>query len=56
MKSHYKSFFELTSKTAVVTGAVGILGQRILQRARRIWCAGGGGDLDQDRCTAFAES
>jgi len=26
MKSNYKTLFELTGKTAVVTGAVGILG------------------------------
>ena len=28
MNSHYRNFFELKGKTCVITGAVGILGQR----------------------------
>src|SRR5271165_6579187 len=54
MKSHYKGLFELNGKTAVVTGAVGILGQRFCQGLAEFGAQVAVVDLDLDRCTAFA--
>ena len=54
MKSSYKSLFELNGKTAIVTGAVGILGQRFCKGLAEFGAQVVVADLDQDRCTAFA--
>lgn len=54
MKSIYKSLFELTGKTAVVTGAVGILGQRFCRGLAEFGAHVVVVDLDLERCTAFA--
>jgi NAD(P)-dependent dehydrogenase (short-subunit alcohol dehydrogenase family) len=54
MKSHYKSFFELNGKTAIVTGAVGILGQRFCRGLAEFGAQVAVVDLDLDRCVAFA--
>jgi NAD(P)-dependent dehydrogenase (short-subunit alcohol dehydrogenase family) len=54
MKSNYKSLFELTGKTAVVTGAVGILGQRFCRGLAEFGAHVAVVDLDVDRCTASA--
>jgi NAD(P)-dependent dehydrogenase (short-subunit alcohol dehydrogenase family) len=55
MKSYYKSLFELGGKTAVVTGAVGILGQRFCRGLAEFGAQVVVVDLDSDRCTAFAQ-
>ncbi|MGA9471781.1 MAG: SDR family oxidoreductase [Terriglobales bacterium] len=54
MKSSYKTLFELTGKTAIVTGAVGILGQRFCRGLAEFGAQVVVADLDPDRCTAFA--
>jgi len=54
MKSQYKSLFELNGKTAVVTGAVGILGQRFCRGLAEFGAQVAVVDLDSDRCIAFA--
>src|ERR1700734_944730 len=54
MKSHYRNLFELKGKTAVVTGAVGILGQRFCRGLAEFGAQVADVDLDLDRCTAFA--
>src|ERR1035441_252758 len=54
MKSHYRNFFDLSGKTAVVTGAVGILGQRFCRGLAEFGAQVAVVDLDTDRCTAFA--
>jgi NAD(P)-dependent dehydrogenase (short-subunit alcohol dehydrogenase family) len=54
MKSHYRDLFELNGKTAVITGAVGILGQRFCRGLAEFGAQVAVVDLDQDRCTAFA--
>jgi NAD(P)-dependent dehydrogenase (short-subunit alcohol dehydrogenase family) len=55
MKSSYKSLFDLTGKTAVVTGAVGILGQRFCRGLAEFGAQVAVVDLDPERCTAFAK-
>jgi NAD(P)-dependent dehydrogenase (short-subunit alcohol dehydrogenase family) len=55
MKSSYRNLFELKGKTAVVTGAVGILGQRFCRGLAEFGARVAVVDLDQDRCTGFAE-
>lgn len=54
MKSSYKTLFELTGKTAIVTGAVGILGQRFCRGLAEFGAQVAVVDLDPERCTAFA--
>lgn len=54
MKSSYKALFELTGKTAIVTGAVGILGQRFCRGLAEFGARVAVVDLDPERCIAFA--
>jgi NAD(P)-dependent dehydrogenase (short-subunit alcohol dehydrogenase family) len=54
MKSSYKSLFDLAGKTAVVTGAVGILGQRFCRALAEFGAQVAVVDLDLDRCMALA--
>jgi NAD(P)-dependent dehydrogenase (short-subunit alcohol dehydrogenase family) len=54
MKSQYKNLFELNGKTAIVTGAVGILGQGFCRGLAEFGAQVAVVDLDQARCTAFA--
>src|SRR5271170_587024 len=54
MKSHYRNLFDLRGKTAIVTGAVGILGQRFCRGLAEFGAQVVVVDLDLDRCTAFA--
>jgi len=54
MKSSYKTLFELTGKTAIVTGAVGILGQRFCRGLAEFGAQVAVVDLDLERCDAFA--
>ncbi len=55
MKSHYRNLFELHGKTAVVTGGVGILGQRFCRGLAEFGAKVAVVDLDRDRCNALAE-
>jgi NAD(P)-dependent dehydrogenase (short-subunit alcohol dehydrogenase family) len=55
MKSHYKNQFDLSGKTAVVTGAVGILGQGFCRGLAEFGAGVAVVDLDQERCSKFAE-
>src|SRR5579871_6458810 len=54
MKSHYREFFNLGGKTAIVTGAVGILGSRFCRGLAEFGAKVVVVDLDQERCSAFA--
>ena len=54
-KSHYRNFFDLSGKTAVVTGAVGILGQRFCRGLAEFGANVALVDLDLERCTALAK-
>jgi len=54
MKSSYKNLFELSGKTAIVTGAVGILGQRFCRGLAEFGAQVVVVDLDMERCTTFA--
>jgi NAD(P)-dependent dehydrogenase (short-subunit alcohol dehydrogenase family) len=54
MNSHYKSLFDLTGKAAIVTGAVGILGQHFCRGLAEFGAHVAVVDLDLDRCAAFA--
>ncbi len=54
MNSHYKSLFDLTGKTAIVTGAVGILGQHFCRGLAEFGAHVAVVDLDLDRCAGFA--
>jgi NAD(P)-dependent dehydrogenase (short-subunit alcohol dehydrogenase family) len=53
-KSHYRNFFDLSGKTALVTGAVGILGQRFCRGLAEFGANVALVDLDLERCTALA--
>jgi len=55
MNSQYRNLFELKGKTAVVTGAVGILGQRFCRGLAEFGAQVAVVDLELDRCAAFAE-
>jgi len=55
MNSRYKSLFELRGKRAIVTGAVGILGQHFCRGLAEFGAQVAVVDLDMDRCTRFAE-
>ena len=55
MKSQYKALFELKGKTAIVTGALGILGQGFCRGLAEFGAQVAVVDLNQDRCVAFAE-
>ena len=55
MNSNYKNLFELKGKNAVVTGAVGILGQRFCRGLAAFGANVVVVDLEPDRCVAFAE-
>ena len=54
MKSHYKDMFGLNGKSAIVTGAVGILGQGFCRGLAEFGAQVAVVDLDQDRCNQFA--
>lgn len=54
MNSLFRNLFELDRKTAVVTGAVGILGQRFCCGLAEFGANVVVVDLDSDRCAAFA--
>jgi NAD(P)-dependent dehydrogenase (short-subunit alcohol dehydrogenase family) len=54
MNSHYKSLFDLNGKTAIVTGAVGILGQGFCRGLSEFGANVAVVDLDDQRCAAFA--
>ncbi len=54
MNSHYKNLFELNGKTAVITGAVGILGKHFCKGLAEFGAQVAVVDLDLEKCTAFA--
>ena len=54
MTSPYKDMFNLSGKVAVVTGAVGILGQGFCKGLASFGAKLAVVDLDPDRCSAFA--
>ncbi len=54
-KSHYRNFFDLSGKVAVVTGAVGILGQRFCRGLAEFGANVALVDLDVNRCASLAE-
>src|ERR1700730_12235344 len=54
MNSHYKNLFELKGKNAIVTGAVGILGQRFCRGLAEFGARVAVVDLELDRCADFA--
>lgn len=54
MKSNYKTLFDLTGKTAIVTGALGILGQRFCRGLAEFGAQVAAVDLDRERCVTFA--
>jgi NAD(P)-dependent dehydrogenase (short-subunit alcohol dehydrogenase family) len=55
MKSQYRQLFELKGKTAIVTGAVGILGQRFCRGLAEFGAQVCVVDLDGEKCRTFAE-
>jgi NAD(P)-dependent dehydrogenase (short-subunit alcohol dehydrogenase family) len=55
MNSHFRSLFDLSGKVAVVTGAVGILGNGFCRGLAEFGSNVAVVDLDEGRCTAFAE-
>jgi NAD(P)-dependent dehydrogenase (short-subunit alcohol dehydrogenase family) len=54
MKSRYKNLFDLAGKTAIVTGAVGILGTRFCRGLAEFGAHVAVVDLDAERCQALA--
>jgi NAD(P)-dependent dehydrogenase (short-subunit alcohol dehydrogenase family) len=54
MTSQYKNLFDLSGKVAIVTGAVGILGQGFCRGLASFGAKLAVVDLDPDRCSAFA--
>jgi NAD(P)-dependent dehydrogenase (short-subunit alcohol dehydrogenase family) len=54
MSSHYKTLFDLSGKTALVTGAVGILGQHFCRGLAEFGANVAVVDLDEKRCEEFA--
>jgi NAD(P)-dependent dehydrogenase (short-subunit alcohol dehydrogenase family) len=54
MTSPYKDMFNLSGKVAVVTGAIGILGQGFCKGLASFGAKLAVVDLDPDRCSAFA--
>ncbi len=54
MKSHYKNLFDLKGKTAIVTGAVGILGTRFCRGLAEFGAQIAVIDLDAERCRTLA--
>jgi NAD(P)-dependent dehydrogenase (short-subunit alcohol dehydrogenase family) len=54
MNSKYKRLFDLSGKTAIVTGAVGILGRRFCRGLAEFGAQVVVADLDLDRCSTFA--
>lgn len=54
MKSHYKNLFDLAGKTAIVTGAVGILGTRFCRGLAEFGAQVAVVDLDLERSQALA--
>jgi NAD(P)-dependent dehydrogenase (short-subunit alcohol dehydrogenase family) len=55
MKSQYRDLFSLGGKTAIVTGAVGILGQGFCRGLAEFGANIAIVDLDEERCSKFAE-
>lgn len=55
MKLQYKDLFSLSGKTAVITGAVGILGQGFCRGLAEFGAQIAVVDLDHERCSKFAE-
>ena len=55
MRSQYKQLFDLTGKTALVTGGLGILGQRFCRALAEFGAQVAVVDLHQEGATAFAE-
>jgi len=55
MKSQYRDLFDLSGKAAIVTGAVGILGQGFCRGLAEFGAQVAVVDLDQERCQKFAE-
>lgn len=54
MNSHFKNLFELHGNVAVVTGAVGILGQRFCRGLAEFGAKVAVVDLDRERCDILA--
>src|SRR5271170_6200307 len=54
MNSRYRGLFELKGKNAIVTGAVGILGQRFCRGLAEFGAQVAVVDLDLNRCITFA--
>ncbi len=54
MKSSYRDLFDLKGKTAIVTGGLGILGQRFCRGLAEFGAQVAVVDLDQGLCAAFA--
>ena len=54
MNSRYRTLFDLNGKTAIVTGAVGILGQGFCKGLAEFGANVAVVDLDEGRCAAFA--